>query len=171
MNPCEMGLRCPYCIHCEDGDGCIYPYAVGVLPERGTFGLIGEADCPLVEAGSDMERFLSLASDYREGEWENVMRRLSVHLDRPYDDQWMRHEIRMTAIRQALRWYWEEDGWKEWRSGCDDDVLVRHALKELIEAAMECQADHDGELEKQEWDWLSDIILTATELRDREVRG
>ena len=43
MNPCEMGLRCPYCIHCEDGDGCIYPYAVGVLPERGTFGLIDAA--------------------------------------------------------------------------------------------------------------------------------
>ena len=58
MNPCELGLKCPYMGYGEDDCEpiCCYPLLIKDIPEdcEDTFGLVGEVDCGICDYDSTL---------------------------------------------------------------------------------------------------------------------
>ena len=99
-NPCQLGLRCPCMGHDEEGDVCLHPRTPDTYDGE-PCAYIEDVYCPLVEPDTEMLDLLSIQDDYPAGEWRELMRRLSVHLDRTYDESGMRAMVRREAAEQA----------------------------------------------------------------------
>ena len=56
MNPCEIGLKCPYMGYGEDELICCWPRLVKDIPsdDDETYGLIGEVDCGIFDCDSTL---------------------------------------------------------------------------------------------------------------------
>ena len=68
MNPCEVGLVCPYCVPSDDDVDmslcCTYP--VLIVPNHWSdeeFNLASECECPLVEKSSELYDWLQVMDD------------------------------------------------------------------------------------------------------------
>lgn len=109
MNPCQMGFRCPHLAYGgEDGDCCIHPYVdLRTIPEGDEFPFTEDVTCPLCDRDSDFGYLIALTNEYSPEEWGEVLRRLSIHLDRPYQEGARRHRIREEAASTAWREYYE----------------------------------------------------------------
>ncbi len=106
MKPCEMGFMCPHRAYGEEDVICIHPYTLTDCPSDVGFPLIENiTECPLDYEGTDFGYLMELASVYDPSEWKEVMSRLSVHLDRSYDQY--RHRMRERAACLAWREYYE----------------------------------------------------------------
>lgn len=66
MNPCEVGLVCPYCVpNDDDGDKCC-TYPVLMVPNhwvRKELDLVSECECPLVQVSSEVYEWLNVCDD------------------------------------------------------------------------------------------------------------
>ena len=110
MIPCKLGMRCPYLCYGEiDELYCTYPYiAIAATREEFESAAREEYQCPLIESKSSMDTLMRMCDDYGdESEWRELMRRLSVHLDRSYQEDAMWHRIREEAAGTAWREYWK----------------------------------------------------------------
>ena len=109
MNPCEMGFRCPHLVYNgEDGDCCIHPSTDPKdIPEGVEPPFTEDVICPLCDWDSDFGYLISLSKEYSPEEWREVLRRLSIHLDRPYQEGARWHRIREEAASTAWREYYE----------------------------------------------------------------
>ena len=55
---CQLGFNCPYHRFSEGDEVCVYPYIqITEGKEAETFGLPEEADCPLLEFDSPLEKW------------------------------------------------------------------------------------------------------------------
>lgn len=107
--PCSLGMRCPYLCHGEDWEPlCGYPYILtAATPEE--IEAAGEpVMCPLIDTGTDMFTLMSMGNEYDAWEWRELVRRLSVHLDRNPDG--FREMIRERATTAAWKAYIESLG-------------------------------------------------------------
>ena len=84
MIPCKLGMRCPYCCYGEDEGRCTYPFIPNVATKKeleSTFQ--EECMCPLIDKRSEMVVLMRMCNEYKdESQWHELMRRLSLHLDR-----------------------------------------------------------------------------------------
>ena len=84
MIPCKLGMGCPYCCYGEDEGRCTYPFIPNVATKKeleSTFQ--EECMCPLIDKRSEMVVLMRMCNEYDdESQWHELMRRLSVHLDR-----------------------------------------------------------------------------------------
>lgn len=103
-NPCQLGLRCPCLGHDEEGDVCLHPRTPETY-DGAPCAYIEDVYCPLVEPDTEMCDLLTIQDEYPAGEWRELMRRLSVHLDRPYAEAGMRAMVRRLAVEEAWRWF------------------------------------------------------------------
>ena len=110
MIPCKLGMRCPYLCYGEiDELYCTYPYIPNAATrEEFESTAREEYQCPLIESKSSMDTLMRMCDEYGdESEWRELMRRMSVHLDRPYQEGARWHRIREKAASTAWREYWE----------------------------------------------------------------
>lgn len=56
-NPCEIGLKCPYCFYDEYDGYCTYPDIV-FEADGETYENVRDTDCPIVEPQSPLCAFL-----------------------------------------------------------------------------------------------------------------
>ena len=84
MIPCKLGMSCPYCCYGEDESRCTYPFIPNAATKEEFESAVREEYlCPLIDERSDMAVLMSMCNEYEdESQWHELMRRLSVHLDR-----------------------------------------------------------------------------------------
>lgn len=105
-NPCQLGLACPHRGYDEDGfDCCLHPHTPETIRENDLAGYVEDVFCPLVEPDTELMELLSIPDEYPPNEWRELMRRLAVHLDRPYADSCMRQTILRRAAQEAWDYY------------------------------------------------------------------
>lgn len=110
MKPCDLGFPCPHKVVGEEGDVCIHPYVPSDCPRHGDFSYTEDILCPIDYRGTEFGVLMDLASEYPPEEWSEIVRRMSVHLDRSYKESAMRHRIHMRLEDAALRDYRELRG-------------------------------------------------------------
>ena len=113
MIPCKLGMGCPYCCYGEDEGRCTYPFIPNVATKKeleSTFQ--EECMCPLIDKRSEMVVLMRMCNEYDdESQWHELMRRLSVHLDRTTGFFHERHKERVSA--KAWKRYIESLGAEE----------------------------------------------------------
>ncbi len=106
MIPCKLGMGCPYCCYGEDEGRCTYPFISNVATKKeleSTFQ--EECMCPLIDKRSEMVVLMRMCNEYDdESQWHELMRRLSVHLDRTtgFFHERLKERVAVKAWKQCI---------------------------------------------------------------------
>lgn len=110
MKPCDLGFPCPHLVYGEEGDVCIHPYVLSDFPKDGDFSYTEDILCPIDFSRTEFGILMDMASEYGPESWSEVIHRLSVHLDRSYEDSYIHQRIRRELAEAAWKDYLELRG-------------------------------------------------------------
>ena len=113
MIPYKLGMKCPYCCYGKEEECCTYPFIPNTArKEEFESNVREECMFPLIDEKSEMAVPMGMCDEYEnESQWYELMRRLSVHLDRTTD---IFHErLKKKAAADAWKQYIESLGEEE----------------------------------------------------------